>query len=527
MRIVLAYILARSVWQYYNSDWMKSPWTSKSIHFMFEPHSDPASSERNIYACRPYYAFQFDEPDGIEEYCHMPSIVHRYPRILALGNILVDIARNLQQVSAAELNQTPESKINSDWSTGMKALRDEDWPAFNFSTDSQVAETYRRLVMKCFGEDILRRTQGNISNLVEDRRAFLYENVVYPLEKLLIDMQWRDAINSIEPMHTEESITEGLRVSTLSSKKFTVGWVCALPIELAAATEMLDEEYVSFRDEDDEDIYTFGRIADHNVVIACLPAGQVGTNSAAVVAIRLRLKFPSLRFGLLVGVGGGVPSQDADIRLGDVVISQPEKGRGGVIQYDFGKNTPDGFMPTNFLNTPPPILLSALTNLRANQFRQQSSLRRHLMNLRHIPEFALENAGPDHLFQASYRHKGGSDCRCCSEHRTIARLPRKRREIAIHYGTIASGNQVMRDGKLRDTISAKFGGVLCFEMEAAGLMNSFPCLVIRGICDYADSHKNKSWQPYASATAAACAKELLCLIPRAEVITAKAMAQEL
>jgi hypothetical protein len=48
-------------------------------------------------------------------------------------------------------------------------------------------------------------------------------------------------------------------------------------------------------------------------------------------------------------------------------------------------------------------------------------------------------------------------------------------------------------------------------------MDSFPCLVIRGICDYADSHKNKIWQPYAAATAAAYAKELLNIIPGAEV----------
>ena len=79
----------------------------------------------------------------------------------------------------------------------------------------------------------------------------------------------------------------------------------------------------------------------------------------------------------------------------------------------------------------------------------------------------------------------------------------------MHYGTIASGNQVMRSAAERDRVSAELGGVLCFEMEAAGLMNSFPCLVIRGICDYADSHKNKRWQPYAAATAACYAKELL------------------
>ena len=81
----------------------------------------------------------------------------------------------------------------------------------------------------------------------------------------------------------------------------------------------------------------------------------------------------------------------------------------------------------------------------------------------------------------------------------------------------------MRDGAKRDRVSEDLGGVLCFEMEAAGLMNSFPCLVIRGICDYADSHKNKKWQPYAAGTAAACAKETLSVIPPAEVTKARAV----
>jgi nucleoside phosphorylase len=81
----------------------------------------------------------------------------------------------------------------------------------------------------------------------------------------------------------------------------------------------------------------------------------------------------------------------------------------------------------------------------------------------------------------------------------------------IHYGLIASGNQVMRDAKIRDNLGKKYKDkVLCFEMEAAGVMNTIPCLVIRGICDYADSHKNDVWQEYASATAAAYARLLLC-----------------
>jgi nucleoside phosphorylase len=92
--------------------------------------------------------------------------------------------------------------------------------------------------------------------------------------------------------------------------------------------------------------------------------------------------------------------------------------------------------------------------------------------------------------------------------------------VAVHYGTIASGNQVMKSAAERDKVSTELGGVLCFEMEAAGLMNNFPCLAIRGICDCADSHKNKRWQAYAAATAAAYAKEVLSVIPPAEVAKA-------
>ena len=89
--------------------------------------------------------------------------------------------------------------------------------------------------------------------------------------------------------------------------------------------------------------------------------------------------------------------------------------------------------------------------------------------------------------------------------------------MTVHYGTIASGNQVMKDAAERDRVSAELGGVLCFEMEAAGLMNNFPCLVIRGISDYADTHKNYQWQAYAAGTAAAYAKEVLSAIQPVDV----------
>ncbi|OAQ64402.2 RNA interference and silencing protein [Pochonia chlamydosporia 170] len=291
-------------------------------------------------------------------------------------------------------------------------------------------------------------------------------------------------------------------------------WICALPIELAAGQEMLDEEDDDPLEYDAEsDLYTFGRIGEHNVILACLPAGQTGTNSAAAVATRIASTFTSLRFSLMVGIGGGVPSVISDVRLGDVVISQPFMQHGGVVQYDFGKIGTNGHsMRTGALNAPPAILLKAVSKLRALHYRGRSNLAAYLSTFDRLEAFSRDAAGADILYEAAYNHVGGPTCQQCSQEKEVKRLQRMQGPV-IHCGTIASGNRVIQDGITRDRISEELGGVLCYEMESAGLMNAFPCLVIRGICDYADSHKHKKWQPYAAATAAACAKEILSLVP--------------
>src|SRR5215469_6351312 len=311
-------------------------------------------------------------------------------------------------------------------------------------------------------------------------------------------------------------------------KDYRVGWVCALSIELAAAKLMLDEEY-GRPDFEDTSLYTLGRIGEHNVVIAWLPAGQTGNNSAAAVALQMKSHFPSIRFGLMVGIGGGVPSKDKDIRLGDVVISQPHAEHGGVVQYDFRKTTPSGVTRTGFLNMPPTILLHALTQLKSNHIVGKNSLQKYLSPLCKKPAFQRGLADPDILYEASFNHVEDttSTCQSCGEDRVVKRQQRDSDDIIVHCGTIASGNGVMRDGTTRDKVSSELGGVLCFEMEAAGLMNNFPCLVIRGICDYADSHKNKSWQGYAAGVAAACAKELLSVIPAFKVSETPTVAESI
>jgi hypothetical protein len=125
----------------------------------------------------------------------------------------------------------------------------------------------------------------------------------------------------------------------------------------------------------------------------------------------------------------------------------------------------------------------------------------------------------DRLYQSHIIHPFNDERSCdavCGddESKLIVRLDRSEEDDnpAIHYGLIASANQLMKDALIRDRLAAE-KDVLCFEMEAAGLMNHFPCLVIRGICDYSDFHKNKEWQGYAAMAAAAYAKDLLSRIP--------------
>jgi nucleoside phosphorylase len=298
--------------------------------------------------------------------------------------------------------------------------------------------------------------------------------------------------------------------------------VCALPVELAAAKVMLDEKHEdAIRDigDDDQNVYCMGSVAGHDVVIVCLPGGRIGNYPATTVATQLRAAFKGIRFGLMVGIGGGVPSAGADIRLGDVLVSQPQGSFGGVVQYDFGRTTPNGLERIGSLNSPPQILLSALNTTQANAMLGESTLSEHLSRLERIPIFQRRRAGPDLLFKAAYNHEHGATCDQCSVESQQLRPERDSgAEVMVHYGTIASGNQVMKDATERDRISAELGDVLCFEMEAAGLMNSFPCFVIRGICDYADTHKNSRWQAYAAGAAAAYVKELLEVIPALEVM---------
>ncbi|KAL6824588.1 ankyrin repeat-containing domain protein [Trichoderma sp. SZMC 28015] len=328
-----------------------------------------------------------------------------------------------------------------------------------------------------------------------------------------------------------------------SLSDYTIGWVCALSKEQTAATAMLDARHDDLPNPpNDPNAYTLGSIGKHNIAIACLPEGRYGNNAAASAAAHMVSTFPSLRFGLMVGIGGGVPSNE--IRLGDVVVSKPDSRFSGVIQWDLGKIEQGRLIEhTGSLNNPPTALLTALAKLRTKREMEGSRIPNHLATMGEkwpnlIAKYTRSQSLRDVLFADNYQHihdpstngppqviqtcdteteeeeeeeEKAIDCRFCDMTKARKRKPRATR---IHYGLIASGNMVIKDAHFRNRLNERFDSkILCVEMEAAGLMNDFPCLVIRGICDYADSHKNKAWQEYAAAVAAAFAKELLLVLP--------------
>lgn len=297
----------------------------------------------------------------------------------------------------------------------------------------------------------------------------------------------------------------------LSHDDYNVGWICALPIEMAAAKAMLNDIHGGLPgDSNDSNTYTLGSIGMHNIVIACLPSGHYGTNNAATVANNMHRSFPSIQIRLMVGIGGGAPGK-VDIRLGDVVVGDK------VVQHDFGKTVHDGsFERTGILTRPPQEIMTAVSKLRSDHESSRSQIRSILSEMLErypsMAKYAYPGSLQDKLYENTYDHAQAlSSCDQCDPSKLVNRPGRDTTDPRIHYGVIASGNQVIKHAKTRDKLAQELD-VLCFEMEAAGLMGSFPCLVIRGVCDYSDSRKNKQWQEYAAAAAAAYAKELLSVI---------------
>ncbi|OTA61516.1 kinesin light chain [Hypoxylon sp. EC38] len=321
----------------------------------------------------------------------------------------------------------------------------------------------------------------------------------------------------------------------LNREDYRVAWICPVSdLELLPSRLMLDEEHDTpeYDTTYDDNVYTCGSMVGHNVVLATCPPGLTGNVNAGRVTGPMFKTFPNIRMGLLVGIGGGVPRPDTpedsteDVHLGDVVVGWPGDGKPACVYYDSGKRHTDGrFEMTSIIDKPDRVLLNALSKLESDHEVGKSMFHEHLKKLhapRHTRKFAFPGLSQDRLFQADYRHCGSRTDQCanCDISKLVIRPPRTEADISkfvFHRGRIATGNSVVRDGIWRDEISEQCDGVLCIEMEAAGVDASGRCLVIRGVSDYADSHKNDIWRSYASGNATVFARELLSKIPAATV----------
>lgn len=338
-----------------------------------------------------------------------------------------------------------------------------------------------------------------------------------------------------------------------SQGDFPIAIICALEVEYDAVSLL-----VEFSDEDDDrfstapgdkNIYKAARIGNVNIVLVHL--WKKGTVPAAVATSHLRSSFPKLKLVFLVGVCGGVPTvANQEIVLSDVVISK------SVFEHDRGSQYPTGFQPSGGLLEPTQSVQNLLVTLKINRCHNQL-IAQAVSNLKLLQanaasqgqqsQYRYPGTVNDCLFEYNYHHRhqsavahtciecdesSGSTCResrdisCeelgCSDDHAVQRdrlqlnryleeqgLTDEARVFRVVFGRFASGDMVVKSGEHRDKI-AKQNDITAFEMEGAGIWaQQVPCLIVKGVCDYADSHKNKTWQPYAAATAAATVRAII------------------
>ncbi|KAB8074427.1 hypothetical protein BDV29DRAFT_123411 [Aspergillus leporis] len=308
-----------------------------------------------------------------------------------------------------------------------------------------------------------------------------------------------------------------------SRDDYLVGWVCALPIEVEAAKATLDHIHDNLppnQNLDDNNNYILGSLQGHNVVLAYPNFGVYGKTSVADVATQLQASFKSVRFNLMVGIAGGVPDMKEDTRLGDIVVGKSTAGRPGVVQYDVnGERAEDQFIRGRAFDQPTQLFLTAVGKAETAAIFGESKMPQYISEIVRKDPVTFTHPGPeqDVLFEPNYDHttieSEENGCNHCNPDRTRPRQPWEIQDPIVHYGLNASGHHLMRHGATRDKLAHK-QGVLCFETEVTGLKDATQYLVIRGSCDYADSHSSKLWHAYAAVAAAAYAKEVLSFIPK-------------
>lgn len=547
-KLALAHTLALAFWQFYDSPLMNRVWSSDTTWFMSEPDSQHDSQQLPLKVYISFHPDVTDPEQDALEFINTPRLIHRCPRIQSLGILLLEIGLGKpfgcqptgHQIK--QLNNRQHQALKS-----LEALRKARWQHCHHR------ELFIKAVSNCFELDGLKGKDANskASDSFISRRELLHRRVVAILAYLNRSF-WRadskttyisakevaselftnnhdEAIEippttqeSLEKEHASFNETKHPNPlpyqdpkSPTDQREFEIAIICALTIEADAIEALfdhrLDKRPCYDKSRGDSNTYSAGSFGRHNVVLIHMPG--MGKSNAASVASNCRATFPNMKLAIVVGVCGIAPLVDGDkIVLGDVIVSD------GIIQYDLGRQFPDRFAPKDTLldshGRPNIEIRGFLNKLKGVEGREalQKGISGYLHTLQQRPKLkaSYPKAQSDILFEATYEHLDEKlTCReagCSDEH--ISRVVKDTPEPTVHFGLFASGDTVMKSATHRDRIAHRYG-VLGFEMEGAGVWDIFPCVVIKGACDYADSHKTKEFQRYAAATAASCAKAFL------------------
>lgn len=295
--------------------------------------------------------------------------------------------------------------------------------------------------------------------------------------------------------------------------KPTIGIITALPKEYAAVNILLENKNEKYKipGSGAGRRYCLGEILSedgnkHNLVLA---TAGMGNNIAATRASLLLEHFPNVKSIIMVGIAGGVPNPCRDkvndhVRLGDIVVSNEN----GVIQYDLIKQEIQEITHRNPPRPPSASLLEAVRCLEAEEILGNRPWEKYIVQS--LSQLKIDRPSND----KDVLYNSGNQDEAIPHPEDPKRIKGQPR---VFTGPIASANILQKDPNARDKLREKFK-VKAIEMEASGIADATwnheaGYLVVRGICDYCDSHKNDEWQQYAAVVAAAYTRALIESMP--------------
>lgn len=334
--------------------------------------------------------------------------------------------------------------------------------------------------------------------------AFINNCCAYELIEFKNSLEWQCVLETLAYHKPEfNTIMEKNNMNNYSDIK--IGIITALPKECAAMKMMMfDVKECFFDDKGAGHRYFLGKLKSANGKTHRVALAQcgMGNNIAAIRATNMLNHFKSIDSIIMTGIAGGIPSyrnDDKQVRLGDIVVSN------GITQYDFIKETPKEIENRSNASKPSALLLEAINIMKTYEYEDVYPWHEYLDEFSSDSHFLKPAEDTDELYDLE-----GKLCAHPYDS-TRTKYPK------VFTGAIASANTLLKNPNKRNMLKSTYG-VLAVEMEASGIADAtwnheVGYLVIRGICDYCDTHKNDLWQAYAALVAAAYTRSLIEMLP--------------